>query len=103
VAGPAIEIGRQALMDDAWLETTRQRLERDVQRLDAILAEAGLAVQGGTQLFRLAAHTNAPLIFQDLCRHGIYVRRFPLTPTWLRFGLPANDDEFSRLAKALSQ
>jgi len=103
VADPAIEIGRQALADDVWLEAARQRLERDVRRLDAILIAAGLTVQGGTPLFRLAAHIDAPLIFQDLCRHGIYVRRFPLTPTWLRFGLPANDAEFSRLARALSQ
>jgi cobalamin biosynthetic protein CobC len=102
VAGPAIEIGRQALADDAWLAAARQRLERDAWRLDAILTEAGMTVQGGTPLFRLAAHTDAPLIFQTLCRHGIYVRRFPLTPTWLRFGLPAKDDEFSRLANALS-
>jgi cobalamin biosynthesis protein CobC len=103
VAGPAIEIGRQALADDTWLEAARQRLERDTQRLDAILTGGGLTIQGGTPLFRLAAHADAPLIFQNLCRHGIYVRRFPLTPTWLRFGLPGNDDGFSRLAKALSQ
>ena len=35
--------------------------------------------------------------------HGIHVRRFAREPSWLRFGLPANDAEFSRLAKALSQ
>lgn len=103
VAGPAIEIGRRALADDAWLDATRQRLEKDVHRLDAILTGAGLTIEGGTLLFRLAAHTDAPLIFQTLCRHGIYVRRFPLTPTWLRFGPPGTDDGFSRLAKALSQ
>jgi cobalamin biosynthetic protein CobC len=103
VAGPAIEIGRRALADDAWLDATRQRLERDTLRLDELLVNAGLKVTGGTLLFRLVAHVDAPLFFQMLCRHGIYVRRFPLTPTWLRFGLPANDEEFSRLARALSQ
>ena len=79
VAGPAIEIGRRALTDDAWLEATRQRLERDTLRLDEMLTKAGLAVTGGTLLFRLATHVDAPLFFRTLCRHGIYVRRFPLT------------------------
>ena len=101
VAGPAIEIGRQALADDAWLDATRQRLERDTLRLDEMLTKAGLAVAGGTLLFRLATHVDAPLYFQTLCRHGIYVRRFPLTPTWLRFGLPGSDGDFDRLVRAL--
>jgi cobalamin biosynthesis protein CobC len=103
VAGPAIEIGRRALADDAWLEAARRRLERDAGRLDDLLIKAGLTIVGGTLLFRLASHVDAPLIFQTLGRHGIHVRRFPLTPSWLRFGLPGNDEQFSRLARALSQ
>jgi cobalamin biosynthesis protein CobC len=101
VAGPAIEIGRRALADDAWLEAARQQLERDTGRLEEILTKAGLTIVGGTLLFRLVSHVDAPLIFQSLGRHGIHVRRFPLTPSWLRFGLPATEPEFDRLARAL--
>jgi cobalamin biosynthetic protein CobC len=102
VAGPAIEIGRRALGDDAWLDAARHRLERDVRRLDGILTRAGLEILGGTLLFRLARYPEAPALIDALGRHGIHVRSFAREPTWLRFGLPGNDDQFSRLAKAMS-
>jgi cobalamin biosynthetic protein CobC len=103
VPGPAIEIGRLALSDDAWLEATRQRLEADGTRLDALLTQAGFNVLGGTCLFRLTRHPDASRLIETLARHGIHVRHFTREPSWLRFGLPANDAEFSRLARALSQ
>jgi cobalamin biosynthetic protein CobC len=37
-----------------------------------------------------------------LGRQGIHVRQFPHNPRWLRFGLPANPGEFSRLAAAIA-
>lgn len=103
VPGPAIEIGRRALADDAWLAETKTRLERDGRRLDDLLTRAGFTVSGGTLLFRLARHANAPSVAHALGRHGIHVRRFAHEPTWLRFGLPADEVQFSRLATALSQ
>ena len=36
-----------------------------------------------------------------LARHGIHVRAFAEQPTWLRFGLPRNKEEFRRLSAAL--
>lgn len=103
VSGPAIEIGRLALSDDAWLRAATQRVEADGKRLDALLARAGFSVLGGTSLFRLANHPDVPRLVETMARHGIHVRRFAREPSWLRFGLPANDAEFSRLARALSQ
>ncbi len=101
VPGPAIEIGRQALADDVWLAQTSRRLASDSQRLDDLLVRAGFTIVGGTTLFRLARHSDVKTMVDTLGRHGIHVRSFPREPTWLRFGLPANDSEFSRLAKAL--
>jgi cobalamin biosynthetic protein CobC len=103
VPGPAIEIGIRALGDDVWLANTAARLERDAARLDDLLTRAGFTVSGGTLLFRLARHANAPSVADALGRHGIHVRRFAREPTWLRFGPPADDAQFSRLAAALSQ
>jgi cobalamin biosynthetic protein CobC len=103
VPGPAIEIGRRALSDDAWLRDTTQRVEADSKRLDALLAQNGFDVLGGTFLFRLTRHPDALRHIETLARHGIHVRRFAREPSWLRFGLPGNDAEFSRLARALSQ
>lgn len=101
VSGPALEIGRRALADDAWLDAARRRLTTHSERLDTLLKAAGCRVVGGTILFRLAEHGDASRVADALARHGIHVRTFHDRPTLLRFGLPANDEEFARLASAL--
>jgi histidinol-phosphate/aromatic aminotransferase/cobyric acid decarboxylase-like protein len=40
---------------------------------------------------------------EKIGRRGIRVRRFVREPEWLRFGLPADDTAFSRVAAALAQ
>jgi cobalamin biosynthesis protein CobC len=101
VSGPALEIGRIALENDSWLTTAAERLAADRKRLDALLVAAGLRLRGGTPLFRLADHPQARGFIDALGRQGIHVRGFADQPTWLRFGLPANEEEFHRLATAL--
>ncbi len=101
VSGPAIEIGRRALADGAWLEATRERLRRDCERLDGLLNGAGLRVAGGTRLFRLAEGPDAPAVFDRLGRAGIFVRRFAYRADRLRFGIPGGEAEWERLAAAL--
>lgn len=101
VSGPAIATGRAALADAAWPAAMRVRLRTEAAALDACLSEAGLALLGGTALFRLAASTRAPALFDRLGRAGILVRRFAAQPTWLRFGLPATPDAWNRLCAAL--
>jgi cobalamin biosynthetic protein CobC len=102
VPGPAIEIGRRALTDNAWLAQTTGRLTADSKRLDDLLTRAGFTILGGTLLFRLGRHANAAKVVDALGRNGIHVRSFTREPSWLRFGLPGNEAEFSRLANALS-
>jgi cobalamin biosynthetic protein CobC len=101
VSGPALSIGATALADDAWLQETATRLAGDVHKLDALLVSAGFTVLGGTPLFRLASHPEAPEKVDDLARQGIHVRAFGHQPAWLRFGLPGGDEEFRRLSAAL--
>jgi cobalamin biosynthetic protein CobC len=101
VSGPALEIGRRALRDGAWLASARERLVADSARLDGLLRGAGLEVAGGTLLFRLARHPAAALLVQRLGEHGIHVRAFADRPDQLRFGLPGDDEAFRRLAAAL--
>lgn len=101
VSGPALEIGRRALRDDAWLQAAGERLAADGARLDGMLRAAGVEIVGGTLLFRLARHADAASVVQRLGRHGIHVRAFADRPDQLRFGLPANDEAFRRLAAAL--
>jgi cobalamin biosynthetic protein CobC len=102
VAGPALEIGRVALADDAWLQATSRRLIADRHELDGILMRAGFTILGGTSLFCLAEHAQAPSILDRLGRHGIHARRFPHWPTRIRFGLPGDATAFDRLRAALT-
>jgi cobalamin biosynthesis protein CobC len=101
VSGPTLEIGRLALADDAWLQVAATRLTKDQARLDALLIEAGFTILGGTTLFRLGEHGDARRMIDLLGQQGIHVRAFEHQPAWLRFGLPANEEEFRRLATAL--
>ena len=98
VSGPAAAIGAAALADTAWIAATRARLGRAAAALDALLGRHGIEVQGGTDLFRLVATNEADRLFDSLCRQGIFTRRFPAEPRWLRFGLPA---DAARLEAAL--
>jgi cobalamin biosynthetic protein CobC len=41
-------------------------------------------------------------LFDRLGGAGIFVRRFAEQPTWLRFGLPASEAQWVRLAAALA-
>jgi cobalamin biosynthesis protein CobC len=102
VSGPALEIGRKALADTAWLEAAARRLDSDGRRLEELLRAAGFAILGGTPLFRLARHADVPGTVERLGRHGIHVRAFANHPDWLRFGLPGSDASFHRLAGALA-
>jgi cobalamin biosynthetic protein CobC len=102
VAGPALEIGRIALDDEAWLRATAERLTADRTQLDEVLAGAGFRIAGGTPLFCLAEHPDVPGMVDRLGRNGIHVRTFRRSPKLMRFGLPDGDAAFSRLAAALS-
>jgi cobalamin biosynthesis protein CobC len=92
VSGPALAIGERALADSAWMDATRNRLADAAQKLNRLLAEANIEVVGGTSLFRLAQVNTAAETFRRLGHAGIVVRAFREQPTWLRFGLPGDQD-----------
>jgi cobalamin biosynthetic protein CobC len=102
VSGPAVAIGEKALADDEWKRRTLERLAADAKRLDELLAKADLEIIGGTPLYRLTRSQDASDMFNRLGRAGILVRRFVEEPSWLRWGLPANEDEWRRLGAALA-
>ena len=101
VAGPALAVGATALGDDLWLQATTTKLAIAAERLDALLVAAGLTIVGRTPLFRLANHPETRLVVERLGRHGVHVRAFADQETWLRIGLPADEEVLHRLAAAL--
>jgi cobalamin biosynthetic protein CobC len=103
VSGPAIHIGATALADEAWQDATRAQLEQAAQRLDALLIDAGLALVGGTSLYRLTRSDDAEALFDHLGRAGIMIRRFASDAAWLRWGLPKDEEQWRRLTAALAK
>lgn len=101
VSVDALRAGLTAYADEAWAEKTRQRLCRAARRLDKLLTEAGMAIVGGTSLYRLARAPDARARFTQLLSHGILARPFEHDSSLLRFGLPSAADDWRRLARAL--
>jgi cobalamin biosynthetic protein CobC len=99
VSGPALSLAASLLAGDT-LAIARRIAERS-KALRSSLAEAGLSVAGGTDLFALVADRRAAAIHEQLCRHHILVRKFDYAADWLRFGLTADAGEDRRLALAL--
>ena len=101
VSGPAIAIGKRALLDRDWANATKMRLARDTLRLDALADAAGWRLVGGTPLFRLYHVGDAKVVQERLARAKIWSRIFGDEPGWLRLGLPGDESEWTRLAEAL--
>jgi len=101
VSGPALRVGAQALRDQAWAQQTRDRLDRDAQRLDDLMIGFGAPPVGGTSLFRLYDTRNAQAVQDHLAAHHIWSRIFPYSDRWVRLGLPPAD-AWPRLEKALA-
>jgi cobalamin biosynthetic protein CobC len=67
-----------------------------------VLQEAGCAVIGGTDLFRLVRNERAGDLHGRLAARKIWVRRFDWAHDLLRFGLPADEPQLQRLVAALT-
>jgi len=102
VSGPALEYGLRALGDQAWQGSMRERLASDAARLDGLLAAHGVAVDGGTSLFRHVTSSDAADLFDALGMAGILLRNFADRPQELRFGLPGDEAAWDRLETALA-
>jgi cobalamin biosynthetic protein CobC len=102
VANPARWAARHALADRPWQSAQRERLRLSSCRLAELLRATGLGVPTGTALFQYLATPRAAAIFEALAKRGILVRLFADLAA-LRFGLPANEEEWQRLATTLKE
>lgn len=99
IGADALALGLGAYADEAWRTETRARLASRTSALDTLLADAGLTVLGGCDLFRWVEVADAHALFARLCAQGVLTRPFADLPNRLRFGLPLKSD-FSRLRQA---
>ncbi len=100
VSGPAIEIGRRALLDRDWQSATRKQLAEDAVRLDALAVRVKWRVLGGTDLFRLYEVRDAVAAQEALAASLVWSRIFPYSKTWVRLGLPGGEG-WDQLEQAL--
>lgn len=102
VSGPALEIGRVALLDEAWAKDARNRIRSDARWLSDRLDRAGYRVIGRAGLFTLIQLDDARAWHVHLAKHGIWTRIFKDHPNWLRMGMPGlSENDWRRLSTAL--
>ncbi|QDY69553.1 threonine-phosphate decarboxylase CobD [Qingshengfaniella alkalisoli] len=102
VSGPALSVGAHALADLDWQARTRDRLRNDAERMDQMAIRAGWTAVGGSTLFRLYQTDGARAARDRLARHRVWSRIFPYSGTWLRLGLPGDDEEWQRVETAVA-
>lgn len=96
LSGPSRYVMAQALLDTEWQAQTRTRLQRDSRRLADLLQAAGLSLLGGTALFQTVTTDTPTVLAERLAAQGVLVRAFE-QPGMLRFGLPADEQQWQRL------
>lgn len=101
VAGPSRFIGSVLLADRDAQHQQRERLLADSHRLSALLTEHDLPPTGGCGLFQWVATEQSDRLYEFMARRGILTRPYRY-PQSLRFGLPANEHDWQRLADVLS-
>ena len=100
VSGPAQTVARTALEDRTWQDRTQTRLLLAGEHMRTLLGAHGIAASG-TPLFHWWPHARPEAFHEHLARQGIWCRLFTQAARGIRLGLPANDDEWRRLARAL--
>ncbi|MGS0681963.1 threonine-phosphate decarboxylase CobD [Shewanella sp. 125m-7] len=97
--GPAREVCKAAFDDIGWHQRQKKRLHASSIRLqELLLFLPGKAV--GTDLFQTIYLTNAPLWHDHLCGQNILTRLTDEQDA-LRFGLPADEEQWIQLTFAL--
>jgi len=102
VSNPSRFITQQALQDSTWQQTTRKNLTTQSLRLRQLLQQYQLPITGSNALFQWIKTQQAPLIHQQLAQQAVFTRLFT-QPSSIRFGLPANELEWTQLETALQK
>lgn len=100
IAAPSRHIATLALRDSKWQRATHEILLPSSQRLAELLGTRGLPPSGSSSLFQWTVCADAASVHEQLAQKGILARLFE-QPASLRFGLPRDEAQWTRLAVAL--
>ncbi|MCE5981235.1 MULTISPECIES: threonine-phosphate decarboxylase CobD [Pseudomonas] len=101
ISGPTRILGQACLLDSAAHQQQIIRCAVASQRLAEVLSAGGFAAHGSCDLFQYLVTEQAPQLHEFMARRGILLRLFNQPPS-LRFGLPASEQDFQRLARAFT-
>lgn len=101
VSGPTRTLGQACLLDRAAHQQQIARCAAASQQLSALLSNAGFPPRGGCDLFQYLVTDEAEQLHEFMAKRGILLRLFS-QPASLRFGLPATEADFQRLAHAFN-
>ncbi|USI99519.1 threonine-phosphate decarboxylase CobD [Xanthomonas prunicola] len=102
LSGPARWVVQQALADTPWQLRARARLHAASQRLGQVLHAHSIVPTAGTAFFQWCQRDDAAAVHAALAQRGILTRLFD-APSSVRFGLPRDAADESRLDAALRQ
>jgi cobalamin biosynthetic protein CobC len=99
VSGPTRVLGQACLLDTEGHARQRVRADEASERLALLLEHHGFKPQGGCALFQWLITDRAEDLHEFMARRGILLRLFTHNSS-LRFGLPADETDWTRLAQA---
>jgi cobalamin biosynthetic protein CobC len=103
ISSLAAEIGLVALSDKIWISQMEKILLAGSTALHAACNSKNWRLVGKTNLFHTYATSNCFEVEEQFAAHGIWVRTFDYSETWVRIGIPTSEHELTRVKKALNQ
>lgn len=101
---PAQFITEHALQDQPWIQNQRQQLAHSSLRLAGLLEQHLHLPCDGTDLFQTLYFPKAQALYLHLAKQGIlsrFLKSSAQSKTGIRFGLPVDESDWSRLNDAL--
>ena len=99
----AAEIGIVALNDKVWISEMEKILVTESNALHEVCNSRNWELVGRTSLFHTYATSSCLEVEKQFAAHGIWVRTFDYSKTWVRLGIPTSENAWTKVKQALNQ
>ena len=103
VSSLAAEIGIVALNDKVWISEMEKILVTESNALHEVCNSRNWELVGRTSLFHTYATSSCLEVEKQFAAHGIWIRTFDYSKTWVRLGIPTSENAWTRVKQALNQ
>ena len=98
----AAEIGIVALNDKVWISEMEKKLVTESNTLYEACSSKNWELIGKTSLFHTYATSSCLEVEKQFAAHGVWIRTFDYSTTWVRLGIPTSENEWTRVKRALN-